>query len=72
MKWEKARLVVEWVDQADTMTLYCESTSRDEALVGKIQDTIREQCKVRGSVELVAPGSLAKDGIVIEDSRKYD
>jgi phenylacetate-CoA ligase len=29
-------------------------------------------CKLRGSVAFVAPGSLANDGKVIADVRKYD
>ena len=28
--------------------------------------------KMRGIVEVVAPGSLPNDGLVIEDQRKYD
>jgi phenylacetate-CoA ligase len=33
--------------------------------------SIREVTKLRGDVELVAPGSLPNDGKVIEDQRKY-
>jgi len=28
--------------------------------------------KLRGEVALVRPGSLANDGVVIEDARSYD
>jgi phenylacetate-CoA ligase len=28
--------------------------------------------KLKGAVEVVAPGSLPKDGLVIEDQRSYD
>jgi len=38
-----------------------------EALVASIRDVT----KLRGEVELVAPGSLPNDGKVIDDLRKY-
>jgi phenylacetate-CoA ligase len=36
-----------------------------------IVHSIRDVTKLRGEVELVAPGSLPNDGKVIEDLRKY-
>jgi phenylacetate-CoA ligase len=36
------------------------------------QDAIVAALKLKGQVELVAPGELPRDGIVIEDIRKYD
>ncbi len=68
----RARLVVDWVDQSDKMTLLCESESIDKNLCGSIEESIRDQCKVRGEVRLVEKDSLPNDGIVIEDIRKYD
>ncbi len=41
-------------------------------LARAIADSIREVTKLRGDVQFVAPGSLANDGKVIEDERKYD
>jgi len=32
---------------------------------------VREVTKLRGTIELVAPGSLPNDGKVIEDARSY-
>jgi phenylacetate-CoA ligase len=32
---------------------------------------VRDVTKLRGEVELVAPGSLPNDGKVIEDARSY-
>ena len=32
---------------------------------------MREVTKLRGEVEMVAPGSLPNDGKVIEDARSY-
>ncbi len=67
----KARLVINWIDQADQITLQCESDSADAALAAAIAESIRSICKLRGEVEMVAPGSLPNDGKVIDDSRSY-
>ena len=68
----KARLVIDWVDQQDQMTLHCESTSQQQSLVDSISQSIRDLCKVRGEVKLVQLGDIANDGIVIEDIRSYE
>ena len=68
----KARLVVDWVDEADRITLQCETASTDESLAASIADSIRSICKLRGGVEIVKPGALPNDGKVIDDIRKYD
>jgi phenylacetate-CoA ligase len=69
---QRARLVVDWVEQADQLTLQCECTGDDAALRAAIADSIRAICKLRGEVEIVAPGSLPNDGKVIDDVRQYD
>lgn len=69
---QKARLVIDWVDEADQLTLQCEIDSADESLTAAIADSIRSICKIRGDVEVLAPGSLPNDGKVIDDIRKYD
>jgi phenylacetate-CoA ligase len=53
------------------MTLKCEAKERPADLAEAIVATIRDVTKLRGEVELVAPGSLPNDGKVIEDLRKY-
>ncbi len=68
----RARLVVESVNNQDMMTLHCESAVQDAELVKAIASSIREVCKLRGEVKLVAPGSLPNDGKVIEDARTYE
>jgi phenylacetate-CoA ligase len=68
----RARLVIDWVDQADRLTLQCECASDDAALQKAIEDSIRAICKLRGEVDMVAPGSLPNDGKVIDDRREYD
>jgi phenylacetate-CoA ligase len=67
----RARLVVEGEAGNDRMTLRCEVAERSPSLGEAIVVTIRDVTKLRGEVELVAPGSLPNDGKVIEDLRKY-
>jgi len=68
----KARLVIDWVDQADRITLQCECEADDAAFRAAIADSIRSICKLRGEVEIVAAGSLPNDGKVIDDIRQYE
>ena len=64
----KARLVVSNADGSDAMTLYCEGAGS----VAAVAASLRDITKLRGEVNFVAAGSLANDGKVIEDARKYD
>ncbi|HPY39480.1 MAG TPA: AMP-binding protein [Thiolinea sp.] len=68
----KARLVVEWRDQADQLSLHCETATPSENLAQAIAASIRDICKLRGEVVFAELGSLANDGVVISDIRKYD
>ncbi len=67
----KARLVVEGETGNDRMTLKCEVKERSAGLAEAIVASIRDVTKLRGEVELVAPGTLPNDGKVIDDTRKY-
>ena len=67
----KARLVVEGETGNDRMMLRCEVREPADGLSEAIVASIRDVTKLRGEVELVAPGSLPNDGRVIEDQRKY-
>jgi phenylacetate-coenzyme A ligase PaaK-like adenylate-forming protein len=67
----RARLVVEGENGNDRMTLKCEAAERPSGLAEALVVSIREVTKLRGEVELVAPGTLPNDGKVIEDRRKY-
>jgi phenylacetate-CoA ligase len=64
----RARLVVENEGGEDRMTLHVEGLGPDAAAV---EATLRDVTKVRGAVRGVSAGSLANDGKVIEDLRKY-
>jgi len=68
----KARLSIDWLEQQDRMTLKCEVSHPQAGLAEQIANSLREQCKLRGEVELHAPGSLPNDGLIIEDIRCYD
>jgi phenylacetate-CoA ligase len=69
----KVRLVVDWQNQADVMTLHAEIGNGGSAdLASAVEASIQNLCKVRGKVKFVAPGSLANDGKVIDDIRKYE
>ncbi|MDB5929251.1 MAG: putative phenylacetate-CoA ligase [Polaromonas sp.] len=67
----KARLVVSGEMANDSMALQLETALPDPALAQRIGEAIRDVTKLRGSVQLLAPGSLPNDGKVIEDARSY-
>ena len=54
------------------MTLLCEVAGGDDELAGKIADTLQSLSNLKGEVDLTKPGSLANDGLVIEDKRPVD
>jgi phenylacetate-CoA ligase len=68
----RGRLVVEGEMANDRMTLKVEVAGSADGLSARLADTIRDVTKLRGDVQLVAPGSLPNDGKVIEDARSYD
>jgi phenylacetate-CoA ligase len=67
----RARLVVRGEMANDQMVLQVETTETAGGLATRLQDVIREVTKLRGEVELMAPGTLPNDGKVIEDARSY-
>ncbi len=69
---KKARLVVSGLMADDRMRLDVEVDGRPEGLAEKIAETIRDVTKLRGEVALCTVGSLANDGKVIEDARRYE
>ncbi len=69
----KARLVIDNAGGQDRMVLHCElKNAASDVLIKAIADSIRDITKLRGEVTYAAPGSLANDGKVIEDTRKYE
>ncbi len=67
----KVRLVVTGEMASDSMTLKVEAHAGNQGLETRISDAIRDVTKLRGDVEVLAPGSLPNDGKVIEDARSY-
>ncbi|WP_414898787.1 phenylacetate--CoA ligase family protein [Rhodovulum sp. YEN HP10] len=65
----KARVVVGRAGERDTMTVLLETEATDPV---PFAASVAEVLKLKGTVELVAPGSLPNDGLVIEDTRRYD
>jgi phenylacetate-CoA ligase len=67
----RVRLVVARAGEQDTMTLRAEAAGADAGLKAKLAETLQAVTKLKGEVELVAPGSLPNDGKVIADERTY-
>jgi phenylacetate-CoA ligase len=70
----RARLIVQGEMANDSMALHVETTAAHGAeaeLKAQIAEAIRDVTKLRSDVHLVAPGTLANDGKVIEDARIY-
>jgi phenylacetate-CoA ligase len=65
------RLVVSRVGDNDMMTLHVEA-AQDAGLQARLAEALQAATKLRGTVAFADPGSLANDGKVIEDARKYD
>ncbi|MCP4820083.1 MAG: phenylacetate--CoA ligase [Shimia sp.] len=65
----KARVIATRAGETDVMTVQIESPADTADAYGA---SVADALKLKGIVEIVAPGSLPKDGIVIEDQRKYD
>ena len=65
----RARVIARREGEQDVMVVQLESTSGDtQAYAASVSETL----KLKGAVELHAPGSLPRDGLVIEDQRNYD
>ncbi len=66
----RVRLVVGRAGEQDVMTLRAEA-AEDAGLKAKLAETLQAVTKLKGEVEIVAPGSLPNDGKVIADERTY-
>ncbi len=65
----RARVVATRDGEQDVMTVRIES---DNAPSEAIEQSVRDVLKLKGAVEMVPLGGLPRDGLVIEDQRKYD
>ena len=66
---QRARVIATREGEMDVMTVKIETDHHDPAI---FDASISSTLKLKGSVELVSPGSLPRDGIVIEDLRDYE
>jgi len=64
----RARVIATREGEMDAMTVQVESRASNPALY---EGSVLETLKLRGRIEIVAPGSLPNDGKVIEDRRSY-
>lgn len=65
----KARVIASRQGEMDMLTVQIEATGGEESAFAA---TVKDVLKLKGVIEVVAPGTLPKDGLVIEDQRKYD
>src|SRR6056300_36314 len=65
----RARVVVTRQGEMDHMTVRIETTQTDADIFAP---AIAATLKLKGQIELAAPGALPRDGLVIEDKRTYD
>ncbi|CUH79194.1 Phenylacetate-coenzyme A ligase [Tritonibacter multivorans] len=65
----KARVIASREGEMDVMRVQIEATGGDEISYAR---SVMDVLKLKGAVSVVAPGSLPKDGLVIEDQRSYD
>ncbi len=68
----RLRLVVTRQGEQDAMTLRAEAATHDQALVEAVAVGLQDATRLRGAVELVAPGTLPNDGKVIADERSVE
>ena len=66
---QRARVIATREGEMDVMTVKIETDHQDSAA---FEASITSTLKLKGNVELVSPGSLPRDGVVIEDLREYD
>jgi phenylacetate-CoA ligase len=65
----RLRLVVTRASEQDVMVLRAECSAPAAGLEEAVAETLQSVTKLRGTVELVSPGSLPNDGKVIADER---
>jgi phenylacetate-CoA ligase len=67
---KRLRLVVDRKDEQDAMTLLAECAASSAALESAVEATLQSITKLKGTVKLIAPGTLPNDGKLIADERK--
>ena len=65
----RARLIAERQGESDSMRLQVEVANAGDDLRAALAESLQAVTKLRGSVELLTPGTLPNDGKVIDDRR---
>ena len=65
----KARLIVDRNEEKDDMTVMVETTLNDSSVFNEF---VQKVFKLRGELVICLPGTLPKDGVLIEDKRSFD
>ena len=65
----RVRLAVTRENEQDAMTLNAECATQSDGFAHAIAETLQAVTKLKGAVNLVAPGALPNDGKVIADER---
>ncbi|EAP77798.1 phenylacetate--CoA ligase family protein [Roseovarius nubinhibens] len=65
----RARVIASREGERDVMTVQIEA---EGGAAERYEASVVEALKMKGRIEIVAPGSLPNDGMVIEDQRSYD
>jgi phenylacetate-CoA ligase len=66
---DRARVIAIRDGEMDGMIVQLETSATDPA---RYEASVMDCLKLRGRIELTAPGGLPRDGLVIEDQRRYD
>ena len=66
---ERARVIARREGEMDAMTVQIETEATEAA---DYETTVASTLKLKGQIELIRPGGLPRDGLVIEDQRCYD
>ncbi len=65
----RARVIATREGDMDAMTVQIETSAGES---GVFEDLVKTHLKLKGTIEIFPVGSLPRDGLVIEDQRKYD
>ena len=66
---ERARVIARREGEMDAMTVQIETEATEASYY---ETTVASTLKLKGQIELIRPGGLPRDGLVIEDQRSYD
>ena len=66
---ERARVIARREGEMDAMTVQIETEATEAA---DYETTVASTLKLKGQIELIRPGGLPRDGLVIDDQRSYE